>query len=353
MTLHYRGPRELVEALQQRDEGARAQLAGALREPVARLMDELVRRHRLAADARMIPHALHLAETYLRTRRADEFAAMTWAAFRGAVLLHVVKLALAPFGGADGTAGGPAPLPECAVYQCRTFFQPCDRLGRHGFGGDWFGGRHAADGALWVIVADVTGHGYPAYLVAVSLPAVWQACWEQVGPGPHQPAELLAAMHRLLADRLPEGVYAECTLARLGPDGAVTVAPAGGTRLLLRRGGGRPALHTLRGMWLGLSAPSTVDQRGWSLGHGDELLLGTDGVFDLLAEPGGAEALERLLQGGRDGGLFEAVEHLLRQALAKGPQRDDLTMVLLRRRAAVGGPSPSPHSPHRTGDVPV
>ena len=233
MPLRYRRPKDLVEALQQRAEGARAQLGEGLREPVDRLMEEMARRHQLTDRARMTTHALHLAETYLRTRRADEFAAMTWASFRTALLLHLVKLASQPFGEANGiAAGGPAPLPECPVYQSRTLFLPHDRLGKHGFGGDWFGGRHAADGALWVIVADVTGHGYSAYLLAGALPAVWQAVWDRLGPGAHEPSEVLTAMHRMLEDSLPDGVYAECTLARFGPDGTMQVSPAGGTRLL-------------------------------------------------------------------------------------------------------------------------
>jgi serine phosphatase RsbU (regulator of sigma subunit) len=353
MTFCYRRPSDLVEALQQRAEGARAQLGEGLREPVARLMHEMARRHQLPTDQeRMTTHALHLAETYLRTRPITEFESMTWAAFRNAILLYLVKLALQPFGEANGVTGGPAPLPECPVYQTRTLFLPCERLGKHGFGGDWFAGRHTADGALWVIVADVTGHGYSAYLLASALPAVWQACWEEVGPGPRQPAEVLAVMHRLLEDCLPEGVYTECTLARLGADGDVQVAPAGGTRLLLRQGDERPALFQLRGMWLGLSAPSPADQQGWALAQGDELLLGTDGVFDQLVQTGGNEALERLLDEIDGESLFETVERRLRHSLAQSPQRDDLTMVLLRRRTTVEDVAPSSLSP-RTGDVRV
>ena len=48
---------------------------------------------------------------------------------------------------------------------------------------------------------------------------------------------------------------------------------------------------------------------------------------------------------------------LLREALARTPQKDDITMVLLRRRTRVPGASaPAPHadlSPNEFGDVPV
>jgi hypothetical protein len=337
MEPRYATPRELVEALQRRADGARADLWQRLGEPVERLIDELVARHQLDADrGKLSRHALHLAETYLRTRSARPFATMTWIAFRGAVLLQLAKLVFQPYGGPAGPAAGPQPLPESPSYQCQTIFLPHERIGNHWFGGDWFAGAHADDGSLWVIVADITGHGYHAYLLASSLPGVWQQCWQNTPPATRQPADLLAAMHHLLKDCLPEGVYVECTLARLGPEGDVTVVPAGGTRLVLRRGGaGRTDLLKLRGTWLGLGAPSRGDQHTWQLDAGDELLLGTDGMFDQLLDHAGDEVFERLEGCANGRGLFDAVPQLLSETLRETPPKDDITMVLLRRRAPV------------------
>jgi serine phosphatase RsbU (regulator of sigma subunit) len=347
-------PRELVEALQHRADGARARLWEFLRAPVGRLMDELRSRHRLGQDReRLTTHALHAAETWLRTRPATSFTGMTWGAFRAAALLHLAKLAALPFGRAVGAAAGPQPLPESHLYDSETLFLPHDRVGPYWFGGDWFGGLEAADGSLWVIVADVTGHGYFAYLLASALPGVWQACWGEAGPAPAQPADLLAAMHGLLADCLPEGVYAECTLVRLSPGGEAVVAPAGGSRLLLRRGRGRPDLLKLRGTWLGLKAPSPADQRSWVLGQGDELLLGSDGVFDHLEAHGEAGVIEHLGRSAAVATLCDGVRQLLSQALQQGPQRDDITAVLLRRRPGPAVARAAPASPprHEVGDV--
>ena len=355
MALRYRTPQELVEALQGRTPGGRAQLRELLYEPLARLMEGLRVRHALDEDRDLLAHhALHTAETYLRTRPVEAFAGMSWGAFRGALLLQVGKLALEPYGGQAGAGGGPLPLPESSQYHCQTYFLPYQRLGRHAFGGDWFGGLQADDGSLWVLVADITGHGYHAYLLACGLPGVWQHSWTALGSPAPQPAEVLTAMHHLLADCLPEGVFLECTLARLGPDGDVTVVPAGGIRMLLRRGrAGRADLLKLRGTWLGLMPPCAEDQQCWVLGQGDELLLATDGVFDQLEEHLGAEVV--LPEHG--GSLFETVRVLLEQALETLPQRDDLTMVLLRRagaalaagRACNGGLAAA----RGAGDVPV
>ncbi len=315
----YATPGDLVRALSARTPGAREQLVALLRSPLARLMAQLSVRHGRAADGdRLTLYALHLAETWLRTLPPHETRFLSWSAFRGAVLLQVAKLAAQPFGTLQEPASGPLPLPDCDAYSCRTLFLPHHRAGDLAFGGDWFGGGRGADGSLWVLLADTTGHGYSAHLLASALPAVWQRCWETASTRA-EPANLLSAMHDLLEDSLPEGIYVEGTLVRLEPDGAVTVAPAGGTRLLLRRQGGSTDCIQLRGGWLGLLPPSTEDQRSWHLQDGDELLLSTDGVFDQLADLGPRPA--DLLAGVSGGTLFDGVERLLRQAAGRWAPR--------------------------------
>jgi hypothetical protein len=333
MASRYTNPRELVEALHRHDEGARPALHAWVGAPIARLMDEILARQRLPhGRERLINHALHSAETFLRTRPARDFAAMNWAAFRAAVLLHVAKQAAQPFGGRAGGPPGPAPLPQSTEYDSATLSLPSERIGNYWYGGDWFAGRQAADGSLWVIVADITGHGYYAYLLASALPGVWQACWARCEHEDLQPAELLAAMHELLGECLPDGVFAECTLVRLAADGEATIAPAGSSRVLLRReGAAQPALLKLRGTWLGLKAPSAGDQRTWRLDAGDELLLGTDGVYDQL-EAQGAEVTDLLSDMTPTQSLLDEVQRHLRDTLRRVPQKDDITMVLLRRR---------------------
>jgi serine phosphatase RsbU (regulator of sigma subunit) len=305
-----------------------------LREPLARVFAELAARHRLDSDAdRLLLYGLHAAEAYLRTRPTTGFAALGWPAFRGAVLLHVARLAASPFSGrTSGATGEPAPLPDSPQYHSQTYFLPCDRVGGFWFGGDWYGGRAATDGALWVVVADVTGHGYFAYLTASGLPAVWEKVWQDAGPN-IEPVALLGEMHRLLEGCLPEGVYVECTLARLATDGATVVVPAGGSRLLLCRNGGAPALIKLRGAWLGLAAPHAADVHAVTLAAGDELLMGSDGAFDQLHADGPATAWAR----SATATLLDDVRRLLAEALLRGPQRDDFTLVLLRRRNGAEG----------------
>src|SRR4051812_30320921 len=287
---HLGTPRQLVEGLQSRQPAARARLWHLLREPVARLLGELVRRHGLDEDHDLLTaHALHAAETGLRARAGASYDGMSWNVFRATTLLNVAKTVAVPHGANADAPAGPPPLPEAPDYHSDTYFRPYTRLGDHYFGGDWYAGR-SHDGSLWVFIADVTGHGYFAYLLASALPAVWQSCWNRHPGRCPQPAELLAAMHDQLADSLPEGIFLECTLVRLDSAGEVVVSAAGGTRLLLRRGRRTPELVKLRGAWIGVAAPALEDQHVFSLGEGDELILATDGAFEQLEDFGGIDS---------------------------------------------------------------
>jgi hypothetical protein len=334
-------PEALVQALHNRDEAARSQLWDWLSDPVRRLMQELHTRHGLQHRVeRLTSHALHSSETFLRMRSPADYRSMSISAFIGGLLVHAARQMAQPFGGGrDGKSSAPEPLPQAEGYDCQTFFLPSEKIGAYWFGGDWYGGRRGADGSLWLIVCDVTGHGYAAYLLANALPVVWRRCWADGKLENAEPARVLAAMHDLLRECLPEDVYVECTLLRLGPDGKVTVGPAGGTRLLMRkRGQDRLDLLKLRGFWLGLDRPSAEDQHSWSLQEGDELMLGTDGVFDQLADYGGPNRdLAQLVAAalGR-GSLLEAVREVLNRALRSQPQMDDITVVTIRRRGASG-----------------
>jgi hypothetical protein len=333
MNAPFDSPSALVQAVQRREHRARDQLCQLLRAPVTRLMEDLARYFHLESNsARLTAHALHAAETWVRTRSSDAFDGISWTAFRGAVLLYLAKQAAQPFG--QQTDAAPVvsqSLPPSPLYRSETLYLPHQRLGNYWFGGDWLAGREATDGSLWVLLADVTGHGYSAYLLACGLPHVWRACW--VSAPPTEPADLLAAMHDILQDCLPDGVFVECTLVRLDAGGGALVAPAGGSRLLLRRGTAGPDLLQLRGTWLGLRAPSAADQRVLLLAEDDELALGTDGLFDQLTSNDRSIDVEQLAKTAQPN-FFQGVRMLLEQALRCEPQKDDITLVVLGRRSA-------------------
>jgi hypothetical protein len=335
MVLSSQTPRQLIEALQGRSGLARDQLHGRLRGPVCKLLDRFLAARQLSFPRDvLVRHALHAAEIYLRTRPPTEFTDLGWTAFLGSVLVYLAKTVLSP---ARGPAAPPAtalPLPDCPCYENDLLQLPSEQIGSFWYGGDWIGGQVTPDGSLWVVVADVTGHGLYAHLLAAGLPNLWRACWEQLTSTCQQPTALLLGLHTLLEDTLPEGVFVEATLARFTPDGTVTVVPAGGSRLLLRQRG-RPTLeaHALKGSWLGLLPPDPSSEHRWTLSPGDELLLGSDGLFDQLTDHGRVrDAFSGLSAGaGPRDTLFQLARAALEHALRQRPQQDDITLFTARR----------------------
>jgi hypothetical protein len=356
MPPHHATPKELVQALQHGLGAAREELRDRIGESLRRLLEVLRTRRGSPAAPRHDPemvfrNVLHSLAVYLRSRPVTEFDGMNWEAFQKGLLVQAGKMVLEPHGGLSGPVDvrrnsapssptGSLSLPASGRYHNETFFLPHEQIGTHRFGGDWYGGRHSDDGSLWVIVADVTGHGYHAYLLASCLPHLWSLCWEALKQEPEHPADLLRILHERLEESLPEGVYVEATLARFRPDGQVVLSPGGGSRVLVRQDAGSAVrLHRFRGGWLGFMAPSLREQQTLSLAEGDELLLGTDGLFDQLeaalgptSEAAGAPLPEQFPLPDARLGLFDAVHRLLQQALRRLPQKDDITMVLLRRR---------------------
>jgi len=195
-----------------------------------------------------------------------------------------------------------------------------------------------------VLVADVSGHGYYAYILASALPDLWRMAWERTASA-REPADVLKVLHELLESILPVGIFVEGMLLKLLPGGEVIVHPAGGARVLIRRQDGEQIeRHDFKGCLLGIMPPFEKDRQVLRLNPGDELLLTTDGLYDQLEGHDG-QTLSAHLTTTLQNGMFEWLTGLASDSLANSPQKDDITLVLLRRRLE------SP--PTRATDVPV
>src|SRR5262249_36301910 len=158
--------------------------------------------------------------------------------------------------------------PVAEAYELWAYTTPLDRVG-----GDWWDFDAEPGSVLWVIVGDVTGHGYPAYLLAAGLPHLWHSRpIAELRAGACEPRELLGALGRELEAVLPDDLFVEAALGRFSPSGEAVLAAAGGVCPVLRRSGlPRAEVLTLRGCFLGLEWGDR-DQCAWSLEAGDELL---------------------------------------------------------------------------------
>jgi len=326
-------PFELVTALCLADGQARALLEAWCREPITRLVATVA--DRLGPETgdpeKLTGRALRWLEMYLRAHDHSVYQSVGRRTF-------VISLILAANRWLDPL--DPNRYESLALahgehdfdaYKLRSYTRPLDRVG-----GDWWDHDVDPGRVLWVIIGDVTGHGYPAYLLAAGLPHLWRTkAIANLRARMQEPRALLGALGREVEAVLPDDVFVEAVLGRFASSGEVVLAAAGGARPILRRSQAElPEFHSLSGCLLGLELGDR-DQCSWSLDDGDELLMATDGLFDQPLsdrERVGkrlAGDCQQRLAAGHD--LHGAVLDVLSQVLEENAQHDDITVITLRR----------------------
>jgi sigma-B regulation protein RsbU (phosphoserine phosphatase) len=201
-----------------------------------------------------------------------------------------------------------------------------------GVGGDLCAVLPRPDGVTFIAVADVTGHGVAAALLATRVVAHLRRLCE----GATRPTEVLVGLNEfMLAHFSHTGLYMTTMLAWVDATaGRLRLAGAGHPPALLwRKTGGVARLgsqHTLLGV-LPRLAPEAVEidvpfQRG------DRLLLYTDGITEARNLSGrflGLSALEQILRDTAHDDIETAVEAVVaRTALFRRGDPEDDVLVL-------------------------
>jgi serine phosphatase RsbU (regulator of sigma subunit) len=197
--------------------------------------------------------------------------------------------------------------------------------------GDYFDVLALRDGTWLLCVADVSGHGIPAALVAAVLKTLLLAATEtETDPG-----RILEAVNRRFCQVLLPGDFATAALVRWDPsDFSIVSANAGHERILVLERDGRIAGLKSTGMILGIECDEKWATRKQSVQPGTRLLLFTDGVTENMApdrDRFGLERLQALLAESAELPVEEVLGRL-EAALAShrggGEQRDDVTLLL-------------------------
>lgn len=224
----------------------------------------------------------------------------------------------------------PKSAPEVPGFEIAGVSQPAVATG-----GDYFDFLPMSDGALGIVVADVSGHGLgPALLMAEA-----RAYLRPLSRRHPAPADILDEAQRLLSEDLGSERYITLCLARLDPGSRkLSYANAGHPAAqVLDREGNLKAVLKRTGRALGrqgaipfAAGPELV------LDSGDLVLLLTDGIDEAMRADGECFGIERALEILRQNQarpLTELVTLLCQSArdfTAPEPQNDDLTVVLLR-----------------------
>jgi phosphoserine phosphatase RsbU/P len=198
--------------------------------------------------------------------------------------------------------------------------------------GDFYDFVQVGPSAVGVLVADVSGHGIPAALVASMVKVAFQAQTERAS----DPAAVLSAMNEVLCRHLEHAyvtaVYAVIDTARR----SITVTTAGHPPPLLQRlGGSAQRIDNARGMILGvLPGAEYTNTCIEGLGDGDRLLLYTDGVSEarnrlgeFFDEARTAQWLSGIARSSAEAFADAALADLVRWTGTDGFE-DDVTFVL-------------------------
>jgi phosphoserine phosphatase RsbU/P len=197
------------------------------------------------------------------------------------------------------------------------------------------------DQQLGVLVADVTGHGVPAALVASMAKVAFSSQADSVAT----PGKLLEGINRALCGQQLEGQFVTATYVHIDTNAhCVRYSSAGHPPPLLWQLGPRQILRlTSGGVFMGFDPEATYPAAETRVGRGDRLVIYTDGLIEVTNADGeffGEDALQRFLEANSGLGADEFADallaHLRRWSSRREDDRafeDDVTLVVVSVQA--------------------
>jgi len=201
--------------------------------------------------------------------------------------------------------------------------------------GDWWWYEDLGRGRLWIIVADVTGHGAgPAMVTA----AVAMGLSVQADNPDESVTQRLARVNREVLLRCKGKATMTMTAVVIDQNsGEVVIYGLGGLPALLMGPDGNHMVIGASGTPLGSGERLEIGERNAVLGPGDRLVITTDGIIETQVSGGRAVGFRRVVNVMREVRampLEQAVERIVRDvdvARADRPQEDDFTFCVLER----------------------
>jgi len=204
-------------------------------------------------------------------------------------------------------------------------------------GGDYYDLILDEQGRLVILVADVAGHSIGSALLMAMARSVLR---REVAQG-HSPAAVLGATNEaMFGDLVNAGLFITMFCALYDPaEGRLTYANAGHNPPVLARTAGETLELDGDGAAIGFLEHVDFEELNVDIGPGDALLLYTDGVVEAMGadeEPFGEERLAETVSAMAPAGAqatIDAIVSALNDFTGGAHQRDDITMVSLRRPA--------------------
>jgi sigma-B regulation protein RsbU (phosphoserine phosphatase) len=221
----------------------------------------------------------------------------------------------------------PSSVPETNNLSFSTAYHPMTAVA-----GDFYGFIPVDQNRVGILVADVSGHGVPAALIACMIKVAMQS----VIACAHDPRAVLSGLNRVLSAQL-RGQFISVAYLWLDVENRKALYSAAGHPPLLRWQQGKLERIESNGLLFGVR-PECYDYpvRAMLLATGDRFLLYTDGLTEpenARGDPFGDSKLEQVVRDGQGSSPSELSDRLLSEMRCWQPasinQQDDITLVVI------------------------
>jgi serine phosphatase RsbU (regulator of sigma subunit)/pSer/pThr/pTyr-binding forkhead associated (FHA) protein len=198
-------------------------------------------------------------------------------------------------------------------------------------GGDFFDYFDAAGNLFVFAVADVSGKGMPAALLAAQTQGIFSTRAEVM----ESPALVMAQVNRTLSRRSTRGFVTMACAVMDGSGGLIT-CNAGHNPPLVLRSDGKIDILEEGGLMLGPFENATFNEQSTTLGPGDLVVIYSDGVTECTDQSGEFFGEERVYECLRDctklsaNAVLERVFRAVSEFSGDAPQADDITVLVVR-----------------------
>jgi serine phosphatase RsbU (regulator of sigma subunit) len=211
----------------------------------------------------------------------------------------------------------PQTLPEIPGYQIDTFYKPLREVG-----GDYFDVVELPGNRTLFALADVSGKGMAAALLAANIQALVRA----IGSVETNPVVLARNINKHLCRYTPRERFATAIFIVLSHDsGESTYVNAGHNAPIIFGAGSAIALEAT-GMPLGLFSEAAYEARTALLTPGGTLLVFTDGLTDSIPSPNPEERLRDAMTD-----TSRRTISVLKSLLDPRFNEDDVAILMLKR----------------------
>jgi sigma-B regulation protein RsbU (phosphoserine phosphatase) len=220
----------------------------------------------------------------------------------------------------------PTAVPEIQNLRIAVSYRPMTAVA-----GDFYEFSPVDEKRIGFLVADVTGHGVPAALIASMIKVATQS----VEASANDPREVLCGLNRILFKQLHEQ-YVSAAYLWLDMERSKALYSAAGHPPLLRWREGALERIESNGLLFGVIPNPEYPVREFAIRTGDRLLLYTDGLIEpqnVGGESFGDWKLEEVIRKNQSRPPAELLEQMLSNIRTwqptSLPQQDDITLVII------------------------